>query len=633
MGQLSQAGRVGMFKTPLGDDVLVLIKLETVEGLGELFEFHIDALSEQANIDFDQALGRSCTLRLKTYNGKERIFDGILMQAQWIGKIEDYFSYRLVLRPWFWLLGHRADSRIFLDKDVKEIIQEVFTKAEFSSGRDFEFRTTDSYDKIAYCVQYRETDLAFVSRLMEEYGIYYFFEHAEGKHTMILADTYSSHKAIPDLPKVPFHPVTGQYNRSEQTLDDWISERRFRTGKVEYNDYDYLNPNKQLRASQEATEKYSRSKFELYDYPGKYDDQDKGKKFAKFRLEAEQAVDHRRRCSGDAPSLYPGGLVTVEKHPTETENREYLVIRSGFSFASQHYRSSAERRRDEVYLGNYELLQSDRPFRSLPLTPKPRIYGIQTAKVVGKKGEASDEEISTDENAHIWVQFYWDREPKISCPVRIAQSWAGKKWGEIFIPRIGMEVVVEFLEGDPDRPLVTGCVYNGDHKVPYDLPGNKTKAGRKSESSKGGNGYNEIVFEDQKGSEQVGVHAEKDLSVVVLNSETREIGEKFMPPTGSASRTTTLKNGDDDLTISMGNQNISIDLGSQTTTAFQSVTLTVGLSTVTLTPASISITAPTINLTAEATINIVSPIINITGVVNITGALTVDGMVPMLLPA
>jgi len=266
----------------------------------------------------------------------------------------------------------------------------------------------------------------------------------------------------------------------------------------------------------------------------------------------------------------------------------------------------------------------------LPLTPKPRVLGIETAKVVGKKGEDS-EEISTDENGHIWVQFYWDREPQKSCPIRVAQCWSGKQWGEQHIPRVGMEVVVEFLEGDPDRPLVTGCVYNGDNKYPYDLPGNKTQSGWKSDSSKGHNGYNELMFEDKKGSEVVRFHAQKDLDSVIENDETRKVGNN---QTGTVvnNRSWTIQQGNDTIEVQLGNQTITIDAGTQTVDAMQGITLSVcmGLSTIQITPASISIISPEIDLTAETTINITAPVINLTGVVNVLGGLTVDGQVPVL---
>ena len=300
---------------------------------------------------------------------------------------------------------------------------------------------------------------------------------------------------------------------------------------------------------------------------------------------------------------------------------------------------------DQIYRGLYEFVEADRPYR-MPLdTPKPYIRGIQTAKVVGKQGE----EIDVDEEGRILVQFYWDRKKMQSCRVRIAQTWSGKNWGAIFIPRIDMEVVVEYLEGNPDRPLVTGCVYNGDNKVPYPLPDEKTKTGWKTDSSKGHGGYNEIVFEDKKGSEDIRVHAQKDMDTTIENDytitvghkETRTIGQVFEIPMGSPSRETTLKMGDDNLTIMMGNQNININLGSQTITVMQTITRsamlgvteTVLLSSVSLTPAAISITAPVINLTAMTAINLTAPTINLTGIVNIVGPLTVGGMVPVLIPA
>jgi type VI secretion system secreted protein VgrG len=643
MGNLVQTGRSAELTTPLGKDVLVVTEFSASEGLSELFEYDIEALS---------------MIKMKTDDGKTRIYHGIMTEAQWVGIQEDVFRYRFVLRPWLWLLGHKADCRIFLDKSVKDIIQEVLSKAGFT---DFEFRTTGSYDQIEYCVQYRESDLAFVCRMMEHYGIYYFFEPSDGKHTMVMADSSSSHKPISDLPKVKFNPGAGAFQDAEQTLSDWVSARRFRTGKVSFNDYDYLKPNQDLKATKEATEKYEHSKLEVYDYHYKYDDKSKGEDHAKYRLEAEQAIDYRRRASGDAASLYAGGLVTLEKHPSSKENKEYLIVHASHHYTAQHYRSSGSGLgAKEGYDGTFVFQPSDRPFRALPLTPKPRIYGIHTATVVGKKGEDS-EEISTDEYGRIWVQFHWDREPQKTCPIRVAQVWAGKKWGGIFIPRIGMEVVVDFLEGDPDRPLVTGCVYNGDNKPPYDLPDNKTMNGWKTDSSKGGNGYNELVFEDKKMSEKIRMHGEKDHEVVIKNSESWTIGEIFPSPQGSPSREVTLKNGDDKLTIQMGHQNVTLAMGNQstnlqlgnqqvdldagahTTNAMQGITLNVmyGLSSIAITPSSISMTSPTISLTAEAeismmalSISIEAPDINIVGIVNIAGELNVplvNGGVPVTL--
>ena len=632
MGQLTQDTRPAQLQTPLGKDVLVLASFVASEGLSELFEFNVETLSEQENINFDNAIGQACTIKQTTYDNKIRYYNGILTATRQAGKMGDLFHYNLVLRPWLWLLGRKADCRIFLKKDVKEIISEVFKKAGFT---DFVFRTTGDFHKIPYCVQYRETDLAFCSRMMEHYGIYYFFEHTDGKHTLVMADARTSHKSIPDLPKLPFIQRHAGANRVEQHVHSWVSDRKLRTGKVHFNDYDYLKPGKNLKAPKESQEKYTHSKLEMYDYHHKYDEKDKGERHAQYRLEAEQAFDYRRRIHGDAASIHPGGLVTVEHHPTASENQEYLIVGARHMYSSQPYRSGGGG--SGGYSGSYDILPSTRPYRSLPKTPKPRIYGIQTAKVVGKKGEEG-EEISTDEHGRIWVQFHWDREPQKSCPVRVAQTWAGTQWGAIFLPRIGMEVVVDFLEGDPDRPLVTGCVYNGDNKPPYDLPANKTMTGWKSDSSRHNGGYNEFVFDDKQDSEKIRLHAERDHEITVKNAETRTIGETFTPPKGSASRSTTLQNGDDQLTIQVGDQTISIPAGNQTTTvamaisttADLSISLTVGPSTVSITPGSISLVSPVINLTAVGAVNITAATVNAGAVLNTpmlnAGAATVHGI-------
>jgi type VI secretion system secreted protein VgrG len=629
MSELSQANYPASLKTPLGDNVLVLRSFSGDEVLGQPFEFHVDALSEQENIDFDKALGQACTIKLKSYEQKERFFCGILTHARWVGSEiggkQGYFRYRLVLRPWFWLLAHRADCRIFLKKKVTDIIEKVFKDAGFSSGTDFKFSTQEKYQEIEYCVQYRETDFAFVSRLMEQYGIYYYFEHQDGEHKMILADCKGSHSKIKDLPTVKYNVQTEGYARAEQHVHSWISERRFCTGKFRFDDYNYLTP-KVLKASKDASEKYQRSKFEVFDYPGKYDEQDNGDLFAKVRLEAEQALDHRRSASGDAPSIFAGGLIEVEKYPASDKSPDHLVIRASHQYGTQFYGPS-QGADGPAYHGNYEFLPSDRPFRSLPLTAKPRIHGIQTAKVVAEKKE-DQEEISTDKYGRIWVQFYWDREPQNSCAIRVSQPWAGKRWGQQFIPRVGMEVVVEFLEGDPDRPLVTGCVYNGENEHPYrPLPDSKTQSGVKSDSSRGHNGYNEFMFEDSKDGELIRMHAQKDHDVTVRNSETWTIGEAC---TGGASRTTTLENGNDSLTIKKGDQSVDISLGGQSTQARSSIE-TVSHTQVTHAVISESLTSQTLDaggvtLIAPEVVKINAPMVLITGNLFVAGGIFMGPM-------
>lgn len=646
--KLTQDHRIGSFSTPLGKDVLVLVRFDGTEGLSELFEFRIEALSEEADINFDKAIGQQCTLKFKTYGkggasggierelnrkseqnirrpelnasaggsgGGEREFSGIMVEAQWLGVKNDYYSYRIVLRPWLWLLSRTTDCRIWLDKKAPEIIKEVFKDRGFTDVKS-ELKNEDSYPKLEYCVQYRETDLNFVSRLMEQHGIYYFFKHEGGTHTLVLANEKGSHHPVPNHETIPYIALAGDDRRKEEHIYEWVSERRFRTGKVELKDYNYLTPNNSLISDANGSEGYTRSDMEFFDYPGKYKKTaDEGDKYAKWQLEAEQALDHRRHGNGDAMSLFPGGLTKLERHAKDSQNIEYLIVRASHSFVAEVYRSGGGGPgAGQIYYGSYEFLPSDRPFRAPIVTPKPLIHGIQTAKVV-TKDDKSTEEIDVEELTEIYVRFYWDRKNKRSCKVRCAQVWSGKTWGGQFIPRVGQEAVIEFLEGDPDRPLVVGTVYNDEYKPPYKLPDKKNIAGIKSDSTKGHGGYNEWNFDDTKHSEKITVHAQKDLDTTILNSETRTIGEEFKIPQGSPSRETTLKNGDDNLTIKMGNQNVSIPLGSQKTevmleiadTAKGMITLTVGQSKIIMMPGLISISSGVVMINGTSAILMNSP--------------------------
>jgi type VI secretion system secreted protein VgrG len=596
-GSLSQDARFGELTTPLGKDVLVLVRFDGTEALSELFEFRIECLSEKPDLNFDGAIGQQCQVKIKVFD-PEREFNGILVEAQWTGIEHDHHTYRLILRPWLWLLGRTTDCRIFQNMTAPNIIKEVFEDRGFNNYKS-ELHEESSCPKLEYCVQYRETDLNFVTRLMEQHGIYYFFKHEDGKHTLVLADSKSSHSAVPGLASVPLRAATGQFKSDEQHLTGWISERRFRTGKVELNDYNYEKPNAQMLSDAQGSEHYQHSDMEFYDYPGKYKVKSDGERYAKIQLQSEQALDHRRHGQGLAISLFPGGLTKLKEHSQSSQNIEYLIVQATHTFVSEHFRATGSGSNDEVYDGSYEFLPSDQPFRAPIVTPKPLIHGIQTAKVV-TKDDNSGEEIDVEALTEIYVRFYWDRKKKRSCKVRVAQAWSGKGWGGQFIPRVGQEAVIEFLEGDPDRPLVIGTVYNDEYKPPYDLPDKKTIAGIMSDSTKGGAGYNEWNFEDKKGSEKIGLHAEKDYELVIRHAETRTIGETFG---GGASRDTTLKNGDDKLDIQNGSQHVKISRDQTvdaqmtiTVTANISIELKVGASNIRLEQSGITIQAPTINI-------------------------------------
>ena len=551
---LTQDRRVAELRTPLGVDKLVLSRCEVSEGLSELHEIRVDALSEEENLSFDSAIGADCSVNFHNEYGAPRNFCGVMTEAQWMGDAGEYYGYRMVLRPWLWLLTRTSDCRIFHEKTALEIIKQVFNDRGFGDFRD---ATSRQPPKREYCVQYRETDYAFVCRLMEDEGRYFYFEHTEDKSIMVMCDARSSHKAIPKLETMNFIPAaTGR--RTEQHVYSWTAARGFKSGKFELKDYNYLTPSAGMVGPATGSPGNRRPEMEMFNYPGKYKDEDEGTIYAKTLLEAELSRDKRRHANGDALGLFPGGLTTLARLASSAENQEYLVVRASHVYVGQDYRSSGAGGQADGYFGSYEFLPSSIQFRAPVITPKPMVYGPQTAKVVGVKGGSLSEEIDVDQHGRILVQFFWDRKSDRSCRVRVAQSWAANKWGSIVIPRIGQEVVVEFLEGDPDRPIVTGCVYNAENVVPYSLPDNKTMTGMKSDSSKGHGGYNEFVFDDKKGSELIRMHGEKDHEVVIKHAETVKIGETFEIPKGSPSRETTLLHGDDKLTISTGDQNIDI---------------------------------------------------------------------------
>ncbi len=595
-GALGQDERLAVFETPLGPDFFVLTKFEGEEGLSEIFEFRVEALCRADNADLGRILGEKCSVKFRTRDGGKRIFSGILAEAQWIGGADEFQVYRFVLRPWFWLLAHRSDCRIFHEKTAPDIVKEIFAK---ESKADFIPRLSDNFQTIKYCVQYRESDLNFVLRLCEQHGIYFYFKHSEDGHKLVLSDSKSSHDTV-KAPAgreaaggaYPFLPRGGDDRRHVDHIVNWSTERRLRTGKVTLNDYFFEKSTADLKGTKEDGIAAAK-KLEQFDYPGKYVVRGDGERFAEVRVQAEQALDDRRYATGDAVSLYPGALMNLSEHPTGSENKEYLVVRASHAYATQTYRSGRDAT-EAVYHGTYEFQPATRRFRALPLTPKPLVYGPQTAKVIGEKNKGEEGDIDVDEYGCILVRFHWDRESDTtSRRVRVAQVWSGNRWGGQFIPRIGQEVVVEFLEGDPDEPVVVGAVVNDKHMPPYELPSNKTLSGIKSESTDGRAApgkYNEIKFEDKKDKEVFVMHAEKDHEVVIRNTEKREIAEAF---SGSGwSRKTTLKNGDDELHVEKGRLFVE---------AKTEIVFKVGLSTITMKPASVTIDSPTVTIKSTTT--------------------------------
>ncbi|MEJ2610891.1 MAG: type VI secretion system tip protein TssI/VgrG [Candidatus Thiodiazotropha sp.] len=520
----TQSNRQIQIKTPLGPDELLILRMQAREELGRLFEFTIELLSDNEAIVHEDLLGKQMTVEMDMVEGSKRFFNGYVTQFTQIGHIAYFAHYRATLRPWFWFLTRTSDCRIFQNKKVPDIIKELFRDNGFT---DFEDKLSASYREWEYCVQYRETDFNFISRLMEQEGIYYYFTHVAGKHTLVLCDDYSSHSPLEAYTEIPYVALSEQGStRWKDYVHAWKFTKSVQPGRFAHTDYNFKKPKSDLSANAPLPRSHPHADYEIFDYPGEYEETGDGDTYARNRIEEIQSGHEVLDGEANARGICSGGLFNLIEHPRGDQNREYLITATNCVVQSDAFESVPEIAEGPVFTCEFTCRDSKESYRSLRTTPKPIVQGPQTAVVVGKAGE----EIYTDEYGRIKLQFHWDRygasDENSSCWVRVAQVWAGKNWGAMHIPRIGQEVVVDFLEGDPDRPLVTGRVYNGDQIPPYNLPANMTQSGIKSRSTKGGSGdnFNEIRFEDKKGHEQVYIHAEKNQDNLVENNETTSVG-------------------------------------------------------------------------------------------------------------
>ncbi len=496
-------------KTKLGDKKLLIRQFGASEELGRPFEFTVVALSEDLTIDIDSLLGTHATVSLELPGDKLRYFDGVVVATGIDGAHGRRVQFRLVLRPWLWLLTRRADTRIFQNKSVKDILTTVFDAFK----NDVKFELSGSYSPIEYCVQYRETDFNFVSRLMEQEGIYYYFTHEAGRHVAVFVDSSNAHKPYAGFADIAFVESVDA-GTDVEAITQWRTHNEVQSSKVTLNDYNFTTPKTDLTESADTVLKKPAGALDVYDPPGDYGKAGDGSRYAKLRMQEIEARHLRIYGAGNVRGVAVGHRFKLKEHPLKKQNEAHLVISSRIDVTHPGYESGLD---TAHFSCSFTAIPASETFRAQRVTPKPVVPGPQTAVVVGKKGE----EIWTDSYGRIKVQFHWDRlgkkDENSSCWVRVAHAVAGKGYGMIALPRMGQEVVVEFLEGDPDRPLVTGGVYNADQTVPYELPDNKTVWTAKSRSSKGGSdtNFNELRFQDEKGSEHVWFQAEKDYFLLV----------------------------------------------------------------------------------------------------------------------
>jgi len=517
----TQKNRKTAVNTPLGEDVLLFKSMHVSEHIGSLFTISLDLLSTDGNIDFEKIIGKNVSVRDEIMGGT-RYYNGYVSTFSQTGFDGEFFHYSAVLRPWLWFLTRTSDCRIFQNKSVPEIIMEIFKEAGFTDVKD---NLSIQYRKWEYCVQYRETDFNFVSRLMEQEGIYYYFKHEDGKHDLWLMEMNDAHLAPGDkYDTVPYYPPTNDATRERDHIYDWTITREVQPGAYALNEFDFKKPKSDLKNTTKAIFKRS-TDFEIYDYPGEYVESKDGMEYTKVRMQELDTMYQVIDGQGSARGLRAGYAFTLEKYPRLDQNKEYLILYTSIHIVGNDY--SSQGGGGAEFSCDFKVLDKKTQYRHPRVTPKPIVQGPQTAIVVGPSGE----EIHTDEHGRVKVMFHWDRYSKAdessSCWIRVSQVWAGKSWGAMYIPRIGQEVIVDFLEGDPDQPIITGRVYNGEAKPPYTLPDEKTKSTIKSNSSKGGGGFNEFRFEDKKGEEQIFMHGQKNMDVRILNDTKKDIGHDY----------------------------------------------------------------------------------------------------------
>ncbi len=557
MPTLTQTHRPLAVTTPLGTDVLLLTAFRGSEGLSQLFSFQLELIAEAAKvIAFDKLLGQPVSVRFNLPDDKKRYFSGICVRFTQGETDSTFTDYRMEVVPAFWLWTKRVQSRIFQHVSVPDILKEVL------DGLDVAFEVQGTFQPRDYCVQYRESDFHFASRLMEEEGIYYYFKHTAKGHQLVVANTPQSHADLPLGATLLYKNISQGDESNEAFIHDWAKTQELTSGKVTLWDHCFELPHKHLEAEKaiqdavaigKANHKLAvgdNDKLEIYDYPGAYaqrfDGVDRGggpkpaeiqkifednKRTAGIRMQQEAATSLRIGGSSNYRQLSSGFKFTLALAPGEVQGK---ALKAEGAYVLTTVTHSAEMESDYrsgdwdgfKYRNTFQCIPAALPFRPQRTTPKPVVPGSQTAVVVGPEGE----EIFTDQYSRVKVQFHWDRQGKnnadSSCWIRVATHWAGKQWGIIHIPRIGQEVVVDFLEGDPDRPIIVGSVYNAEMMPPYKLPDNKTQSGIKSRSSLKGDPetFNEICFEDKKDEELLYIRAEKDQTIAVENDESHWVG-------------------------------------------------------------------------------------------------------------
>ncbi|WP_413470479.1 type VI secretion system Vgr family protein [Variovorax paradoxus] len=536
------------------------------EGLSQLFEFEVDLLSPSVSLDMKSVLGKPLSLEIQTA-GEPRFLNGQIVRFTMVGKeggSSRYVLYRATVRPWLWYLTRTSDCKIFQNKSVVDILQEVFADYNFA----FEKKLSGTYRQWEYCVQYQETDFAFVSRLMEHEGIYYYFKHEKGEHTLVLADDIGAHETLPGYPKISYLAADRNPDPFQEVIDQWQVTEEIRPGTYVVDDYDFKKSKADLMGMRSQPRGNPHDTYEIYEWLGGFSEAEQGEHYSRIRLEEAQSQAERDVGHSSVRGMAPGYRFTMQNCPRQDDNREYLIVSVSYALREGGYESGAA---ESHYSFSFAVQPTSYAFRPPRVTPMTRTNGPQTATVVGRAGQ----EYWVDQYGRVKVQFRWDRYGKSdensSCWVRVSSAWAGSNYGAVNHPRKGQEVIVDFIGGHPDRPIIIGRVYNSDQMPPLELPAKVTVSGFVSRSQDGTPANaNEFILDDAPGCELVRIHAEKDFELDVEADERDTIaGDRTTVIEGADDYTTNTSltetiNGPHTVTVNEGGpQNITVNGGPQ----------------------------------------------------------------------
>ncbi|MIG40942.1 type VI secretion system tip protein VgrG [Salmonella enterica subsp. enterica] len=540
--------------------MLLFASLDGGEALGELFSYvvqlktpdtlNLGYVSPAANLPLKPMVGKDLCVNIELDGGGKRHISGLVTAARVVGHEGRSVMYELRIEPWLKLLTHTSDYKAFQNKTVVDILDEVLAEYPYP----VEKRLVENYPTRTWQVQYGETDFDFIQRLMQEWGIYWWFEHSEDSHTLVLADAISAHKACPDSPLVSYYQAGLKLDK--EFIHTITANESLRTGQWVLDDFDFMKPRSLLANTVANPRETGHADFEHYEWPGDYFTKNEGEMLTRIRMEAQRSPGSRVHGGGNIRTLMTGYTFTLENYPTAEVNREYLLAQTTLFVQDNAQHSGQEQHFS--YSTSFELHPTSEVYRPQRTLSKPHTKGPQSAIVTGPAGQ----EIWTDKYGRVKVQFGWDRYGKndenSSCWLRVSQPWAGKGFGGIQIPRIGQEVLVDFKNGDPDMPIIVGRVYNQDTMPPWGLPGAASQSGMFSHSLQGGptNG-NMLRFDDKTGAEEVKFHAEKDLNTTVKNNETHTV---MVDRTKTIIKNETISVGEDRTATITKNDGLSVKL-------------------------------------------------------------------------